>query len=357
MHRKNYGLPGTPPATLRPPRAAYAGPPVIRVISYSPDSVEERLAGSLAEAVPAPGDNRTRWINIDGLSDISLIARLGETLGFHPLALEDALSLEQRPKVEEYESHLYIAARMIYPDEAGGVAVEQVSIFLKENLVVTLQEEPDADVFEPLRDRIRRKGPHLCAGGADYLAYAILDCLIDCHFPVLEKLGEGIEDLEERIFQPGSQISMGQIYRFKRALIEARRTAWPLRELVASLLRGPARFFKEPTLVYLRDCHDHIIQVIDIIDNYRELLGGLADAHLSLVGQRTNDIVRVLTVISAIFIPLTFVAGVYGMNFDPAAGPLSMPELSHPLGYAICLSGMALIGIGMLIWFKTRKWL
>ncbi len=243
MHRKNYGLPGTAPATLRLPRTSYLGDPVIRVISYSPESVEERLIGSLVEVLPSSDDRRTHWINIDGLSKLDLIAQLGDLFGFHPLALEDALSLEQRPKIENYGTPLYIAARMIYLNADGEVAVEQVSIFLKGNLVVTLQEEPNADVFEPLRERIRRKGPHVCTSGADYLVYALLDCLIDCHFPLLEKIGEAIETVEEEIFHPGHKVSMDQIYRFKRALIEVRRTAWPLRELLTSILREPGRFF------------------------------------------------------------------------------------------------------------------
>jgi magnesium transporter len=246
---------------------------------------------------------------------------------------------------------------MLYLDGENEVTTEQISIFVGKGFVITLQEEPGMDVFEPLRERIRQGRTNLRNGGSDYLAYALLDCIVDQHFPILESLGESIEALEDQIFQPRQKEVFAEIYACKRALIEARRVAWPLREVISNLLRTPCDIFAPSTIVYLRDCYDHIIEVIDIIENYRELLSGLMDTHLSFLSQRTSEVMRVLTVISAIFIPLTFLVGVYGMNFDPKAGPLSMPELQHPLGYIICLGFMLLVALGMVVFFRRKGWL
>ncbi len=358
MHKTNYNLPGTAPATLIVPQSEYQGPPVIRAIEYDENSFNERVVSNIAEVLPCRDNGRISWINVDGLTEIETVRSLGEHFGLHPLALEDALSLEQRPKVEHFSDHLFVVAQMIYLDENHEVTVEQISMFVGKNFVLSFQEEPGLDVFEGLRDRIRHARPNIRKNGSDYLAYSMLDCIVDQHFPILERLGDAIEELEDQIFKDHRRNDvLEHIYTYKRALIECRRTSWPLREVVGHLVRSPSPLFDQSTTVYLRDCYDHIVEVIDIIENYRELISGLTDTHLSFLSQRTNEVMRVLTVISAIFIPLTFIAGVYGMNFDPDAGPLSMPELRTPYGYIICIGFMLATAVGMLGYFKRKGWL
>jgi magnesium transporter len=259
--------------------------------------------------------------------------------------------------VESYGEHLFIVADMVYADEDERLCGEQVSMFLGPRLLITIQEAVGGDVFDPVRVRLRSGKGWIRKSGADYLAYALLDAIIDHYFPVLEDLGSGIEELEDEVLQHPDRTCVSRIHHFKRTLMQLRRFVWPVRDIVTSLMHDESNLVRENTKVFLRDCYDHSVQIMDLVETYRDVNSGLMDLYLSSVGMRTNEIMRVLTVMSAIFIPLTFVAGVYGMNFDNSTSWLNMPELHHKWGYPICLAIMATIAIGQIIFFKRKKWL
>jgi magnesium transporter len=350
--------PGAAPGTLTvAPEAMH---PQIQMIDYGADSFAETTSVTLAGlAAAAPG---VRWINVDGLGDIPTLQHIGKACGLHPLALEDIVNLHQRPKVEAYDDHLFIVLRMpsALPEAAdtapSRLETEQVTMVLSRERVVTFQERP-GDSFDPVRHRLRSHGGQIRRRGPDYLAYALIDAAIDAFFPVLEAYGEQVEQLEDDVVaQPGNR-QIARIHELKRNLLTARRALWPLRDMVNALLREDSPLIDKQTLIYLRDCHDHAIQLIDMIETYREICSGLVDIHLSSVSNRMNEVMKVLTIIATIFIPLTFIVGIYGMNFDPAAGPLSMPELGWRYGYPAVLILMAIIAIGLMLWFRSKGWI
>jgi magnesium transporter len=350
-------VPGTAPATLVSPMGDAGAKPDIYLIEYDSESMQERRLESIDEFLDAPDSNSVRWVNIDGLGDVDLFRKLADRFGFHPLALEDVLSLGQRPKFEAFDNHLFLILQMAYVNPEMAVCAEQVALFLGSNYVITIQEEPGQDVFEPLRQRLRQGRGFSRRMGADYLAYALIDCIVDQYFPVIESLGESVESLEDDIGEKANTAIVSRIYDIRRITLQLRRSAWPTREVLSTLMREETELLSPKTKVFLRDCYDHAVQIIDILETYREMLGGLMEIYLSAVGTRTNEIMRVLTVISSIFIPLTFIAGVYGMNFDTQAGPLSMPELKSPYGYAACLAFMGLTAFGMLAYFRRKRWI
>ncbi len=358
MRSTNYHPPGTSPATLTLPPDAAQGPPVIEVIEYNNEHENARRVKSIDETFTCRDNGLVSWINIEGLNDVPMFRRLAEHFHLHPLALEDVFNTSQRPKVEDYPGHLFIVAQMVYEDEkAQELRSEQVSIFLLKDNVISIQEEATQDVFEPVRQRILGGQGQIRSLGADYLAYALLDGVVDHFFPLLEDVGESLEELEDDLLAKPSKECLERLHTLKRSLILLRRAAWPQRELMNQLMRDQTGIIRDATKPYLRDCYDHLVQIMDIIENYREMAASLMDIYLSAISIRTNDVMRVLTVISSIFIPLTFIAGVYGMNFDKDAGPLSMPELKNPYGYAICMAIMALIAIGQLFIFWRKGWL
>ncbi len=352
--------PGASPGTLTV--APESVQPQIQVFTYSAERfVETRHAALTDLATPVP-DPAVRWINVDGLGDIPTLQHIGRTFGLHPLALEDTVNLHQRPKVEAYDGYLFIVLRMpvSMPLEPGTpsdrLETEQVTMALGRDFVLTFQERP-GDSFDPVRHRLRSTGGQIRQRGPDYLVYALIDAAIDAFFPILETYGEQVEELEDDVVaQPGNR-QIARIHELKRNLLTARRTLWPLRDMVNALLREDSPLIDRQTLIYLRDCHDHAIQLIDMIETYREICSGLIDLHLSSVSNRMNEVMKVLTIIATIFIPLTFIAGVYGMNFDPEAGPLAMPELGWRHGYPVILLVMALIAVGLLIWFWFKGWI
>ena len=261
------------------------------------------------------------------------------------------LDIGQRPKVEQYDDYLFIVAKMIYLTKGKELGGEQVSMFLGKTFLITLQEEADFDVFEPVRARIRSGKGRMRQAGPDYLAYALLDSLIDHYYPVLESIGSEIDTIEDELVDNPLVRPVGSLHEHKRTLTQIRRMVWPLRDVTNLLLHEDPGLIRPETKVYLRDCYDHSIQLMDVVESYRDVLSGLTEIHISSIGLRTNEIMRVLTVISSVFIPLTFIAGVYGMNFS------HMPELPEPWGYPACLALMAIVGIGQLLYFKKRKWL
>ena len=278
---------------------------------------------------------------------------------FHPLALEDVLNCGQRPKLEDYGKYHFLvmkSLRLGQGEEKDELEVEQISFFLSGNYVITLQEVP-GDSFEKVRERIRQnKGGQIRNAGPDYLLYALIDALIDEFFPVLERYGERIEELEDQVVVKPSPETLNQIHRIKRDLLDLRRTAWPERDVISSLQREEAHLIRPETRIFLRDCYDHMVQVIDMIETYRDLAGGLLDVYLSSTSNRLNEVMKVLTIISTIFIPLNFIAGVYGMNFDRQASPLNMPELGWYYGYPAVLTLMAVTGGALVLYFKRNGW-
>jgi magnesium transporter len=290
-----------------------------------------------------------------------MLQQLGEKYSLHPLALEDALRTPQRPKAEAYDDYLFVIAQMLYLDASERMCAEQVSLFLNKNLLITIQEDPEFDVFNPVRERLRSGRGHIRRFGPDYLAYALLDAIIDHCFPVLESLGNALEELEEELVDHPRRDAMAVLHDYRRTLMQMRRFVWPQRDVVNMLLHDDTGLISKQTKVYLRDCYDHTVQIMDLVESYRDLTSGLMELHLTSIGMRTNEIMRVLTVISAIFIPLTFVAGVYGMNFAPEANgtplPLNMPELYSPYGYIGCLLFMGAVAAALLILFKKKRWI
>jgi len=334
-------------------------PPQFRVVEYSPTFFEEKKYDRVSDLPATCAEGHIRWIEMNGLSDPKALQDLGEKYGLHPLALEDVLNTGQRAKIETYDEHLFVVLHMVYHDKEEQLCSEQVGIFLKKNLLITVQEEAENDVFEPVRDRMRGGKGQIRKNKCDYLMYALLDAVIDHIFPVLEELGDKVEGIEDQLLERPDRGCAQQIHQIKRVLMQLRRFVWPERDIVNFLLHDETGTISKQTKVYLRDCYDHTVQIMDLVESYRDVASGLMEMYLSALGMRTNEIMRVLTVISSIFIPLTFVAGLYGMNFDYAGGqmPLNMPELHLPHGYPACVLVMMTIAIGQIIFFKRKGWL
>jgi magnesium transporter len=335
--------------------------PTITLIEYDRTQLEERRIENTEELLSRLDNQRVTWINIDGLGDIEILRSLGSQFNLHPLALEDVLDTAQRPKVEQYDNYLFIVAHMLYLDHGKAMCGEQVSMFLGKHFLITLQEEAEFDVFEPVRARIRSAKGTIRKMGPDYLAYALLDSIVDHYYPVLEDIGAKIDLIEDDVVESPTRSPVAELHAHKRSLTHVRRFIWPVRDLVNFLLHDEGGLVTKATKVYLRDLYDHTVQLMDLVESYRDVLSGLIELYLSAVGIRTNEIMRVLTVISSIFIPLTFIAGVYGMNFahevDGKKLPWNMPELFQPHGYIVCLLVMLAVAIFQIVYFKKRRWL
>ena len=347
MAEKRSKRPGLPPGTLVAPPGAVT-PSAVHLIHYTADSLEERDLPAVGDIAPYVGKSGVTWLNVDGLGNVEMIRQLGDLLELHPLALEDVLNVPQRPKVDDYDTHIFVVIRMLHL--ADTVETEQVSIFLGRNYVVTLQEHP-GDCLEPVRQRLRKATGQIRRQGADYLMYAILDAIIDNYFPFLERVGEVVEKLENEVVENPTRRTVGRVHAIKRDLLDVRRSVWPLRDALNGLLRDESPLVHKATRLYLRDCYDHAIQVLDIVETHRELAGGLMDVYLSSVSNKMNEVMKVLTIIATIFIPLTFIAGIYGMNFE------RMPELRQPWGYAAVWAVMVAVAIVMLVLFRRKGWL
>ena len=352
MIRRKRAPVGAPPGTLVvDPSSA---PTKIGFFGYGTKDLVEQHTANVEELGEAVHGYEVTWINVDGLADIALIEQIGQLFGLHRLALEDVINVHQRPKVEEFDDHLFIVTRMLANPTA--VETEQVSMFLGKGYVLTFQERP-GDLFEPVRQRLRSHKGRIRDMGADYLAYALLDAVIDGYFPVLETTGEHLESLEELVISDPKQQLVPALHHTKRDLIELRRSVWPQREMVNALIRQESDFIDSHTKIYLRDCYDHTIQLLDIIENYREICSGLFEIYLSSLSNRMNEIMKVLTMMATIFIPLSFIAGLYGMNFDTKLSPWNMPELGWEYGYPFALGLMVVIAAGLVIWFWQRGWI
>ena len=294
------------------------------------------------------------WIDVRGLGDGSIVERLGAGLGMHRLAISDVVNVGQRPKVEQYDEGLFVVLRMATRSSEGPLSWEQVSLFVRNGVLITFQETHE-DCLEPLRERLRAGRRMIRGSGADFLAGAVIDAIVDGYFPVLEEYGDLLELLEDQVLEERDKTVLRRLYAVKRDLSVFRRATWPLREALSQLVRDEGKPLSDTTRLHLRDTLDHMMQVHDVNESYRELGTSLVDVHLSLVGQRTNDIMRVLTVVSAVFIPLTFVAGVYGMNFDTDS-PYNLPELGWTYGYVGFWIACLCLGIGLVFLFRRLGW-
>ncbi len=350
--RKRWHLPGTMPGTLAAHAEADGQPVRVALFRYDGARFEERVLRKEEIATLSAPDGGVLWLDICGLSDPGVVSAVGERFGFHPLALEDVLNVPQRPKVERYEKHLLIVLREVRHPEPP----EQVSIFLAEGVVVSFQERP-GDSFDPIRERLRKMKGQIRGLGADFLAYTLCDAIIDAFFPTLEKLGDEVEELEERVIASPSSEKFHEIRLAKQRLLDVRRAVWPARDAMNELLREESSLIRPGTRPYLRDCYDHTVQLMDMVETFREMAAGLVDEYMSSVSNRMNEIMKVLTVIATIFIPLTFVVGLYGMNFNTEASPYNMPELGWRYGYPAVLLVMAVVAGGMLVYFRRRKWM
>lgn len=338
--------PGSQPGIIEPPVGA--APPRVTLIRYDTDCLDEKTLSDyrvLDQLRLAPGKF---WLDVDGLADVQLIHKIGDLFDLHPLALEDVTHVHQRAKVEDYGKQLFVVARM--PTFDGRLETEQLSMFVGQDYVVTFQEGRPGDCLEPVRQRLRAPHSMIRQRGADYLAYAILDAVVDSYFPIVEQFGDRLNELDEQLSDADSRVPLADIHRIRSELLLLRRAIWPHREAINHLLRETATLIHPETRVYLRDCYDHTLQIIDVIETYRDICSDLRDFQLSIASHRANEIMKVLTIISTIFIPLSFVAGIYGMNFD------YMPELRWRYGYFFILSVMGVMALGLIGYIWRRGW-
>lgn len=350
MKRKLTKKIGVPPGSL-----IYTGERredfEISIIDYDGTDYKEFKSDKIEDCFPFKDSQTVTWINIIGLHKTDVVESIGMHYGIHPLILEDILNVHQRPKIEYFDDYIFVVVKMLFYNENSlCIESEQVSIILGRNYVITFQERI-GDVFDIVRERIRNNKGIIKKNKADYLLYSLIDVIVDNYFIILEKIGDKVEDLEDGIILSPSPETAKLIHRLKRDLIELRKSVWPLREILTALSKGESSLIHKKTIAYFRDVYDHTIQVIDTVETFRDMASGLLDIYLSSISNRMNEVMKVLTIIATIFIPLTFIAGIYGMNFK------YMPELEREWGYPAILIVMLIIGIGMVLFFRKRKWL
>jgi magnesium transporter len=340
---------GAPPGTLVYYGEDRTDKVKITLIEYNEGKFIEKDFYDLSECLDSVDPTMVKWINVDGIHNVELVDRIGKHFNIHPLTLEDVVNTNQRAKFEDYDNYVVAIMKMIYYDTE--LRSEQLTVVLMEGIVISFQEVDGGDAFDLIRNRIRQGKGRIRKMGADYLAYALIDAVVDCYFTILEKIGDRIEILEEELITEPTKGTMEQLHHMKREMIFVRKAVWPMRELINNLERSETELVKPSTDVYLRDVHDHTIRVIDTVETYRDLLSGMMDIYLSSVSNKMNEVMKMLTIITTIFVPVTFIAGVYGMNFD------YMPELRNKWGYEITWGVMLTIIISLLVYFRRRKWL
>lgn len=341
---------GLPPGTLVHIGKKRSEKIRIRLINYDESSFFDKETEAAEEYCAARASTGITWVNVDGIHQTELFQKIGDCFGLHPLVLEDIMNTDQRPKMENFGDYVYIVMKMLSINGQGEIVAEQVSLILGQNFVLSFREQK-SDIFEPIVERIKSGKGFIRKAGADYLAYALLDAVVDRYFVVLEKREEEIDALEEEVVINATPRTLQRIHKLRRELIFLRKAILPFRSVIAELERGESPFFEKTSRIYLRDIYDHTIHIIDTLETFRDLATGLLDIYLSSVSNRMNSVMRVLTVIATIFMPLTFLAGVYGMNFK------HMPELEWRWGYPAVLLLMATVGISMQVYFRKKKWL
>lgn len=340
---------GAPPGTI-----VYQGKRTtenvkLTLIQYNETHYSEKDFYDLSECLECITPDTIKWINVDGIHKVEVIEALGKRFNIHPLTLEDIVNPRQRAKFEDYDSYVVAIMKMIYYDHE--IHSEQLTVVLLEGMVISFQEVHGGDAFDMIRNRLRQGKGRVRKMGADYLAYALLDAVVDCYFSILEKVGDRIEVLEEDVMDEPSKDILKQIHHMKREMIFLRKAVWPMRELINNLERSETELVKPSTDIYLRDLHDHAIRVIDTVETFRDLLSGMMDIYLSSVSNRMNEVMKVLTIITTIFVPITFIVGVYGMNFD------NMPELHTTWGYPLTWASIIVTVSILLYYFRKKKWL
>ena len=351
LFRKAARKVGLPPGTLVQVEEKKAEKVRISLIDYDEAQFQEKEVETVEECFPFKDKPSVTWINIDGVHQVEVIEKIGAHFGIHPLILEDIMHTVQRPKIEDFEDYIFVVVKMIYyDDKKNDIEAEQLSIILGPNFVISFQEK-EGDIFNPIRDRIRKAKGRIRKMKPDYLAHALLDTIVDHYFIVLEKLGEKIEGMEEELVTKPTPETLQSIHTLKRELIFLRKSIWPLREVISVLERGESSLIHKSTVIYLRDVYDHTIQVIDTVETFRDMVSGMLDIYLSSMSNKMNEVMKVLTIIATIFMPLTFLAGLYGMNFK------HMPELELPWGYPGLLVLMIVVGLAMVAYFRNKKWL
>jgi magnesium transporter len=340
---------GAPPGTIVYFGEKQTDKVKITLIEYNETEFIEKDFYDISQCIDEVNPTLVKWINVDGIHDVSVIEKIGKHFNIHPLTLEDVVNTNQRPKFEDYDNYVVAIMKMIYYDNE--LHSEQLSVVLLEGLVISFQEAHGGDAFDLIRNRIRQGKGRIRKVGADYLAYALVDAVVDCYFGILEKIGDRIELLEDEVIDEPSKETMQQLHNMKREMIFVRKAVWPMREMINNMERSETELIKPSTDIYLRDVHDHTVRVIDTVETYRDLLSGMMDIYLSSVSNRMNEVMKVLTIITTIFVPVTFIAGVYGMNFD------HMPELHSKWGYPLTWAVMLTIMIILVIYFRRKKWL
>jgi magnesium transporter len=322
----------------------------IKLIDYNSDKYIEHDFENIEQCFEFKDDKTVSWINIDGIHETEILSKLGDCFGFHPLILEDILNTEQRPKIEDFTDYIYIVLKMIdYDKKIEELSFEQISIIFGKNYLISFQEKP-LEIYEPIRKAIKNDESKIRKNGSDYLAYLLMDSIIDNYFGVLENIGEGIENIENRLVRSPSPKTLKEIYNIKRDMLLLRKSVWPVREMISKLERGEILLIESNTRIYIRDIYDHIIQIIDTVETYRDMLSNMIDIYLSSMSNRLNEVMKILTIISTIFIPITFIASIYGMNF------IYMPEFTSKWSYPVVWLIILTIIIAMVIYFKRKKW-
>lgn len=351
---RHHDTPGTAPGTLEMP--AGARPPAITIIAYNDSELVEAVDISVSD-IPAYLEKwPVTWINVEGLGSLETLSTLGQLFNLHPLTLEDVSNIHHRAKAEDYDHYLFIVTHMMRM-RSTNLDSEQLSMFVGKNYVLTLQEGTEGDVLTPVRDRLRKgKGRIIRKSFTDYLAYAIMDATVDGYFPVLEHFGDWISELEDRVIDKPDRTMIAETHRVKRDLRILRQAIWPLREAISNM-SGDNEIMTDATRLYLRDCHDHVVNIIDLLEIDRERASGLIEIYLSSINKQMNETMKILTVISTIFIPLSFIASVYGMNFDTSVSRFNMPELEWAYGYPFALGLMAVVAATLLGYFIRKGWI
>jgi len=351
LTRKRSEKAGLPPGSLVHIGEKRTEKTKITILDYDEEHLQEKEIETVDGCLAFEDTPTVTWINVEGIHEVEILEKLGAGFGLHPLTVEDILNTDQRPKMEDFGDYIYVVLRMLQYEKGGEeIVTEQTSLILGERYVLCFQERP-GDVFDPIRERIRSYKGRIRKMGADYLAYTLIDSIVDNYFVVLERLGEEIESLEEELVTNPIPETLQTIHELKRELIFLRKSVWPLREVVNALERGESSLIQESTGIYLRDVYDHTIQVIDAVETLRDMISGMLDIYLSSISNRMNEVMKVLTIIATIFIPLTFMAGIYGMNFQ------YMPELGWPRAYPVLWLIMIAIAVLMLVYFRRRRWL
>jgi magnesium transporter len=344
---------GMPPGSLVFPEEPGLAPACITVIRYSDTDFVESTFDEFGECLPLARKEGVTWINVNGVSHVKTLEKLGESFSIHPLVLEDILDVEQRPKIEDYESYLFIvlkALRHLPDDREIELHSDQVSLVLGSDYVISFHED-GGDIFAPVQERLRTGKGRLRKQGADYLAYSLIDLVVDNYFVALESFSDRVESLEDEVVVKPSPQTLREVHRFKNDMIMLRKSLWPLREVIASLERLESPLISENLTMYLKDVYDHAIIAIETVETYRDILSGMLDIYLSSMSNRLNEIMKVLTIIATIFMPLTFVTSLYGMNFK------NMPELKWTYGYYEVLGVLVVIAGAMLLYFRRKRWI